>query len=460
MHVQSRFTAVSLVRAGLGVVLGLVPMAFLTCLAFLTSCVPSNYSAANFPGRGGNLSSISIGLPDTSNMAPAQRNLLNGFRLLIEPLDQNCPRGTAVDLTNAWAAGTVSQSVAQGCDYSVGLEIGSLVAAPGLPQVQPQSQPQLLSAVYFTNVKGPRDAEILRKDAFGGKSTFSMKISLKVTPAGIAAGFGSGSQLEGQVTPQAGDESGRAVGDFDWRAVLKTVDVPVASWNGNDSGSAFYRDVMSHSVRKYTADTPTTNAHETQHFLNSEVRNRSAARDNTVYVGEGKAGLVLEPRMHSREVRNYVPAKMKQASLYDLYIVRQSDGDWSEVLYVFDEWSGYRADLRVAVEMKRAGKLSDLGSEVCVGDGAIEFLHFGASAVAALKDKEPEYLEDQQFKAAFAMLAEESVAYIKEAAGEGVIDCDASRDLEYFVKSPEAERNRRVIRDWMGAVWTSRVLGF
>ena len=94
MHVQSRFTAVSLVRAGLGVVLGLVPMAFLTCLAFLTSCVPSNYSAANFPGRGGNLSSISIGLPDTSNMAPAQRNLLNGFRLLIEPLDQNCPRGS------------------------------------------------------------------------------------------------------------------------------------------------------------------------------------------------------------------------------------------------------------------------------------------------------------------------------------------------------------------------------
>ena len=51
---------------------------------------------------------------------------------------------------------------------------------------------------------------------------------------------------------------------------------------------------------------------------------------------------------------------------------QQVDGDWSEVLYIFDERSGYRADLRVAVELKRAGKLSVLGGEVCVGDGVID----------------------------------------------------------------------------------------
>ena len=423
-------------------------------VGLLSSCGPGGFSQANFPGSSGSLSSITVGLPDTSNLGAEQKKLLNGFRLLIEPLDASCPRATTLDMTRTWTAGTFTQTVAQGCDYSIGMELGSMSDGPS-------SSSQGLDSVYFSNIKGPRDAEILRKDAIAGKTSVAMKINLKVTQVGVAAGFGSGSQMQGQVTPESGNGFGPGdAGDFDWRKVLQTVDVPLASWNGNDHGSAFYRDVMTHSGRKYTSDTPTTNAHETQHFLNSEVRNKTGAPDNTIYVGDGKAGLVLEPKMHAREVRNYVPPTMKQASRYDLYIIKQVDGDWSEVLYIFDEWSGYRADVRVAVELKRAGKLSVLGGEVCVGDGAAEFLHFGASAVAALKEKEPAYLQDQQFKAAFAMLAEESVSYIKEGAGDGVIDCQASRYLELFAKSPEAERNRQVIREWMGPVWSARVLGF
>lgn len=429
-----------------------LPLSLLVSL--LSACGPGGFSRANYPGIGGSLSSITVGLPDTANLGAEQKKLLNGFRLVIEPLDASCPRATTLDLTRTWTAATFTQTVAQGCDYSVGMELGSLTAGADLSA-------QALDSVYFSNIRGPRDAEILRKDAIAGKTTVAMKINLKVTQVGVAAGFGAGSQMQGQVTPESGNGSGAGdAGDFDWRRVLQTVDVPLASWNGNDYGSAFYRDVMTHSVRKYTSDTPTTNAHETQHMLNSETRNRSDAPDNTVYVGDGKAGLVLEPKMHAREVRNYVPPTMKQASRYNLYIVQQVDGDWSEVLYIFDEWSGYRADVRVAVELKRAGKLSALGGEVCVGDGAAEFLHFGASAVAALKEKEPAYLQDQQFKAAFAMLAEESVSYIREGAGDGVIDCQASRYLELFAKSPEAERNRQVIREWMGPVWTARVLGF
>ena len=420
-------------------------------LGVLESCGPSSLSRSSTPGGGGSLSSITVGLPDTNAMGAEQKKLLNGFRLVIEPLDASCPRASSQDLTRTWTAASFTQTVAQGCDYSVGLELGSM------------SDPfaQSLTAVYYTNIKGPRDAEILRKEAIAGKSAVAIKITLKVTQTGIVAGFGTGSQLQGQVTPDSGNGTSPGLAsDFDWRKILQTVDVPVTTWNGNDSGSAFYRDIMTHASRKFTSDTATTNAHETQHMLNSEVRNKTDARDNTVYVGEGKAGLVLEPKMNSREVRNYVPATMKKASRYDLYIIQQSNGDWPEVLYIFDEWSGYRADLRVAVELKRAGKMSVLGGEVCVGDGAAEFLHYASSAVAALSEKEPEYLQDQQFKAAYAMLAEESVSYLKEGAGDGVIDCQANRYLEFFAKSPEAERNRNVIRGWMGSAWTSRVLGF
>ncbi len=414
------------------------------------SCARPEYATGNYTG-GSSLSSIAVGLPDTSGMNESQRNLLTGFRLLIEPLDPACARATKVDATRAWTANNFTQSVAQGCDYSIGLELGALGSTGS------GNSGQSLSAAYFSNIKGPRDAEILRKDAIAGKAQVSIRIMLRVTTAGIAAGFGNESSLQGQVTPQ-GEVTPQ--GDFDWRAVLQTVDVPVAGWNGDDHGSAFYRDVMIHSGRKFTSDTPTTNAHETQHIMNSEVRNKSGAHDNTIYVGDGKAGLVPEPRMHAREVRNYVPQTMRRASLYDLYVIRQIDGDWSEVLYLFDEWSGYRADIRVAVELLRAGKLGVLGNEVCVGDGAVQFLHFGAAAVAALKEKEPAYLQETQFKAMFAVLAEETVNYLKEGAGNRTIDCEASRYLELFRTSPEVERNRQVIREWMGPAWTARVLGY
>lgn len=434
-----------------------VTIAFVAgCASATVSCSRPDDATGAFPG-GSSLSSIAVGLPDTSGMSDSQKNLLTGFRLLIEPLDPACPRATKVDATRAWTASNFTQSVAQGCDYSIGLELGEMSSAQGA------SSSPVLSAAYFSNIKGPRDAEILRRDAIAGRAQVSIKIMLRVTQAGVAAGFGSDTSLQGDVTPQ-GDLPGNGgqmlAGDFDWRAVLQTVDVPVAGWNGNDHGSAFYRDIMSHASRKNTSDSPTTNAHETQHFLNSEVRNKTSAHDNTVYVGDGKAGLVPEPRMHAREVRNFVSPTMKRASRYELYVIRQIDTSWSEVLYLFDEWSGYRADLRVAVELMRAGKLGVLGNEVCVGDGAVEFLHYGAAAVAALKEKEPAYLEDQQFKAAFALLAEETVNYSREGAGNRTIDCESSRYLELFRSSPEVERNRQVIRDWLGPVWTARVLGY
>jgi hypothetical protein len=157
----------------------------------------------------------------------------------------------------------------------------------------------------------------------------------------------------------------------------------------------------------------------------------------------------------------YVPAEIKKVDRYQTYMVKQIDSSWqNEVLYIFDEWSGYRADLRVAIEMIKAGKGSVIGNEICIGDGAAEFLHFASSAVAALKDKEPEYLKNTQFKSAYAILAEETVKYVKLGAGDRRIDCNAVKDLDYFVSSAEAARNRDVIRQWMGATWTKRVLGF
>jgi hypothetical protein len=218
---------------------------------------------------------------------------------------------------------------------------------------------------------------------------------------------------------------------------------------------------MEHSNRKNLENDPETNAHETLHFLNSEVRNGTIANDNTMYFGNGVAALIPEPATKPAVVQNYIPASLKSEILYQTYLVKQSEGDWKDyMLYLFDEWSAYRWGSKVANEMIAAKTEVNFGDRSCIHDGASLFIIFGSSAVLALSDKEPAYLSNNEFKAMYAVLAEESVAAIKTGAGKRITDCDASKNLEYFKTSPELQRQRDVIKNWLGASWTSQTFGF
>jgi hypothetical protein len=205
-----------------------------------------------------------------------------------------------------------------------------------------------------------------------------------------------------------------------------------------------------------------TNGHETNHHLNAEMRNATSATDNTVYFEGGKAAMVTEPAMSAVKIRDYVPAWVKQhASRYQTYVVDQVDNYWSNVLYQFDEWSAYRTDARIAVELDKAGTFGQASQgEICVMDGAIEFLYFASAAVNALAHNEPAYLQNTQFKAAFAMLAEQSLEFYGYGKGKQSFDCDGTGELEHYKTSPDNAANRAAVKDWMGAAWTQRVLGF
>ncbi len=353
-----------------------------------------------------------------------------------------------ISLTNSKLA---DEKIVRGCSYTLAMSLG-----------KSDKSRLKLDKVFLTNDQDGRRTEISSAQTAAEK--IKVTAVLYVTDDGKSDLKIQGQEIEVPSLDYSDVDIGVNIGadDFDWKSVLKTVDVKNYGWSGNDNGSEFYRDILSHSERKLESEPATTNAHETQHFLNNAVREATrGVKDNVIYVGGGKAGLILEPSMKPREIRAYVPAEMKKASRYDQYLVRQVDTSWSdEVLYIFDEWSGYRADVRVSIEMIRAGKGSVIGNEVCIGDGAAEFLHFGSSAVSALKAKEPEYLKNLQFKAAYALLAEETVSYVKAGAGDQRIDCKASKYLQYFISSPEAEQNRNTIREWMGSAWTKRVLGF
>lgn len=352
------------------------------------------------------------------------------------------------------ASGKLSdEKLSRGCAYTLTMSLGKA-----------DKDSTKLEKVYLTNDQDGKRTEISAEQTKNDK--IKINAILYVTAEGKSDLKIEGQQIEIPTAEYSdvdiGVDLGQQAGDFSWQSAIKVVEVKNFGWSGKDHGSAFYRDIMSHSERKLESQGATTNAHETQHFLNNAVREATrGVRDNVIYIGGGKAGLIMEPATKPAMVRAYVPAELKKVSRYDQYLVKQIDNYWSnEMLYIFDEWSGYRADVRVAIEMIKAGNGSVIGNEICIGDGAAEFLHFGSSAVAAMKDNEPEYLKNMQFKAAYALLAEESVKYIKLGAGDRRIDCDAVDLLNHFISSPESEKNRTVIKEWMGAVWTKRVLGF
>jgi hypothetical protein len=422
------------------------------------SCMPKRMD--DIRANKSRTSSVTMAVPDKLK-AWITAGKINGYTLSITPgtCDANVTGTTiqkAVLPLIASQTTLANETLRQGCSYTLVLTLGKL----------DQSNVKLEKILLTNDLDG-------RRTQISADQTRTAKI--KVT-AVLYPTSDSASDLGGDTSPvplpsitesdveigvDVGSNTTPGGGSTDWLSMVKTVDVANVGWNGNDYGSATYRDIMSHNQRKLENEGPTTNAHETLHFLNNTVYNSSRERDNTLYLGNGKAILVMEPNTKPAVVRDYVPAPLKQVSRYQLYMVKMINDYWSnEMLYIFDEWSGYRADSLVALEIIKAGKQSILGNEACITDAASEFLIFGASAVVALSEKEPAYLNDPHFKTMFGFLAEDSVKAIRAGAGNRQTDCSASKNLEYFRTSPDTSRHRDVIRNWMGAKWTAAALGF
>ena len=84
----------------------------------------------------------------------------------------------------------------------------------------------------------------------------------------VAAAAGCG-RTDGTST-MAGDPP--TPGDYDYREFITFTDVDQVPWSGNNFGSPFLAEVMSHTSDRYLESTPTTNAHETMHGLQSEIK--------------------------------------------------------------------------------------------------------------------------------------------------------------------------------------------
>jgi hypothetical protein len=145
------------------------------------------------------------------------------------------------------------------------------------------------------------------------------------------------------------------------------------------------------------------------------MRNLTPVDDGFFYFENGQGAYVLQPKKIMGKVRNYVAPNFRTASKdrYDLYLVKQAS-NWPDVLYLFDEWNAYIAGARSTVEMIRANQWDKTDSDPF--DGLADFLYFCSASILALKEFDPEYLKtNEQFKAVFSMLTEQSVYWIEES---------------------------------------------
>jgi hypothetical protein len=149
------------------------------------SCIRNSEQAGDDYGGGSSLSSLEIRLPDRSRFG-AKQNLLSGYRLIIEPTSNGCPNPTQANDVRSWAQSILETKVAQGCDYSIGLELGELASGA-------------LSAVYFTNYRGAGQGQRLLASEIAGRDRVQLTLRLEPTDAARKAGLAGGSASDGDL---------------------------------------------------------------------------------------------------------------------------------------------------------------------------------------------------------------------------------------------------------------------
>lgn len=165
---------------------------------------------------------------------------------------------------------------------------------------------------------------------------------------------------------------------------MNYVDVPQQRRPADNS---VYEDVMSHCGRCNKGDGRYTDAHETAHFISSEIRNAHSGHNNGYYILGGKGVVVDHPAITIGDIAGYVPASLR-GFRYQLYLVDQRRYWDNEPLYILEELNCYVTGGAVAVDDARNGRQLERTDAV---SGAFEFSIYCTAMAMAVKDKDRRY---------------------------------------------------------------------
>lgn len=214
-----------------------------------------------------------------------------------------------------------------------------------------------------------------------------------------------------------------------------------------------YADIMNRARRPFTREDRDTNAHESTHGINADIRNThpDSTKVNGFYVLNGKGVVIYEPHMRKSAMIPYVPQSLR-GFRYNTYVAGQQAWD-ERPLYIFDEWVAYVNGATVSVEDVRKGRHNGKWSDNM--SGSLEFSVYSVAVAMAVEKNDPEYWKtNKQFKNFVYWHLKRS--YDVYMSGKDMKEFKYDKQdkfLESLRTSPDAQQMRDFIEKHFGGIW-------
>ena len=171
---------------------------------------------------------------------------------------------------------------------------------------------------------------------------------------------------------------------------MKTIKIPSIK-----PYSTVYEDVLSHCKKPETSESRYTNAHETSHYISSELRQSNPGKVNGFYILNDMGVIVEEPNITIKDVSEYVPINLR-GMRYKLYFVDQLKYWNNNPLYILEEFNCYILGGMTAIDDFKKGVKLERTDAVA---GCFEFMIYSIALAWCIKDKDQDYWNKNiQFK--------------------------------------------------------------
>lgn len=185
-----------------------------------------------------------------------------------------------------------------------------------------------------------------------------------------------------------------------------------------DIGSPHYLDVIGHTdpidpvcprANGMAFSQASIRTHETEHMLHYQMLRSANVNQTGIYYQNGNGILFAGPKIQITDFAYRIPQELRDdPSPYQTYIVDQPKyQSLNNIGYLFDEWASYRSNIIVNLELEKAG-IPEPDADSHAANYVPHFFGYLAIAMHHMRLVEPNALNDEQFKAVFALYAQES----------------------------------------------------
>lgn len=208
-------------------------------------------------------------------------------------------------------------------------------------------------------------------------------------------------------------------------------------------------DVMNHANEgeKHKKDGPCTQVHETLHGICKRDSSRYG-----IYCFNSRLAWVSNLDTTLNTVSSSVPQSLR-GKTYNLYLKKQQIYFNTEPIYIFDEWCAYAGGSACAIDMTE-----NEGWREQRWDTILFMREFDVYALTLAFVTKP---TDEQFKNFLGWQLERTAKLYDEARKHPNLTHQWQEEyLNKLRTSPDAEELRKFTREYLGAEWAKRVLGF